>query len=142
MIFVIPIALWSDRLGTRKRVRMAAALMIITGVGLLTTVDGMMVWGAVSIAGLVRDGFMAVFMTAIIETKGVGATYAGTAIGLAMILSGLGGLIAPPLGNSLAAVAPAMPFVFWASLAVAGFLVLCLVRERGSSPKRETETNI
>lgn len=141
MIFVIPIALWSDRLGTRKRVLMAAALMIITGVGLLSVVDGVMVWGAVSIAGLVRDGFMAVFMTTIIETEGVGATYAGTAIGLVMILSGLGRLIAPPLGNSLATIAPAMPFVFWASLAAAGFLGLCPVRERGSSSKLETEAN-
>jgi ACS family D-galactonate transporter-like MFS transporter len=141
MIFVIPIALCSDRLGTRKRMLMAAALMIITGVGLLPIVNGLMVWGAVSIAGLVRDGFMAVFMTTIIETEGVGATYAGSAIGLAMILSGLGGLIAPPLGNSLATIAPATPFVFWASLAAAGLLVLCLVKEKSSSPKRETETN-
>jgi MFS family permease len=141
MVFVIPIALWSDRLGTRKRVLMAAALMIITGVGLLSVVDGLMIWGAVAIAGLVRDGFMAVFMTTLVETEGVGATYAGTAMGLALVLSGLGRLIAPPLGNGLAGIAPALPFVFWASLAAAGFLGLCLVRERDSSPKLEMETN-
>ncbi len=71
MICVLPIALWSDRLGTRKSVLMAAALMIITGVGLLSVVGGLLVWGAVTIAGLVRDGFMAVFMTTVIETEGV-----------------------------------------------------------------------
>jgi hypothetical protein len=108
---------------------MATALMIITGVGLLSVVDGKAVWGAVSIAGLVRDGFMAVFLTMLIETEGVGTMYAGTAIGLVMFFSGLGRLIAPPLGNSLATTASALPFVFWASLATVGFLGLLLVRE-------------
>jgi MFS family permease len=129
MVFVLPIALWSDRLITRKRVLMVAALILITGVGLLSVVDGEAVWGAVSIAGLIRDGFMAVFMTMLIETEGVGTTYMGTAMGLVMFFSGMGRLLAPPLGNSLAYKAPALPFVFWASLAVVGFLALLLVRE-------------
>jgi hypothetical protein len=120
---------------------MAAALMITVGVGLLSVVDGLLVWGAVNIAGSVRDGFMAVFMTALVETEGVGTTYAGTAMGFALALSGLGRLLAPPLGNSLGDIAPALPFVFWASLAAAGLLGLCLVRERGSSPRSEMETN-
>jgi MFS family permease len=131
MIFVIPIALWSDRLGSRKTVLMAATLMIVAGVGLLSIVDGMMVWVAVSMAGLVRDGFMAVFMTVLIETEGVGARYVGTAMGLVMIFSGLGGLIAPPLGNSLARIAPGLPFIVWAALAAAGFWRLYLLKERG-----------
>jgi cyanate permease len=129
LICVIPIALWSDRLGSRKPVLIVTALMIITGVGLLSFVEGMMVWVAVGMAGLVRDGFMGVFTTVILETEGVGATYAGTATGLVMVFSGLGRLVAPPLGNSLADIAPALPFVFWASLATAGFLGLFLVRE-------------
>ncbi len=129
LIFVVPIALWSDRLGSRKPVLMATALMIITGVGLLSFVDGMMVWVAVGMAGLVRDGFMGVFTTVILETEGVGAIYAGTATGLVMVFSGLGRLVAPPLGNGLADIAPALPFMFWASLATAGFLGLFLVRE-------------
>ncbi len=129
MVFVIPIAVWSDRLGARKPVLIAAALMTTVGVGLLSVVGGMMVWAAVGMAGLVRDGFMAVFTTAVLETKGVGATYAATATGLAMIFSGLARLVAPPIGNSLAAIGPALPFVFWASLAAVGFLGLFLVRE-------------
>lgn len=129
MISVIPIALWSDRLASRKRVLMAAALMTIIGVGLLSIVDGIAVWVAVGIAGLVRDGFMAVFMTMLTETEGVGTKYVGTAMGLVMFLSGLGRLIAPPLGNSLASTGSSLPFVFWASLAVLGFFGLFLVRE-------------
>jgi cyanate permease len=132
MVFVVLIASWSDRLGSRKGVLMAAALMIIAGVGLLSIVDGIMVWVAVGMAGLVRDGFMAVLMTMVIETEGVGARYAGAAVGLVMMLSGLGRLIAPPLGNSLANVAPGLPFTFWAALAAVGFWGLYLLKERGA----------
>jgi len=131
MIFVIPLALLSDKPGNRKRVLMVAALMIITGVALLAIVDGIMVWVAVIMTGLVRDGFMAIFMTMIIETKGVKAAYAGTAIGLVISFLGLGSLIAPPLGNSLAGIFPSLPFIFWATLAAAGFFGLYLAKEGG-----------
>jgi len=129
LIFVIPIALWSDRLGSRKKVLMATTLFIMTGVGLLSVVDGVLVWIAVGLAGLVRDGFMAVFMTMIVETEGVGATYAGTATGLVVAFSGLGNLVAPPLGNSLAGVAPSLSFIFWAALTVMSFFGLYVIKE-------------
>ena len=128
MIFVIPIALISDRLGTRRGILIPAALMAAVGFGLLSVVEGMLVWAAVLLAGLVRDGFMAVFMTAVLETEGVGPAYAGTALGLVMIFSGLGNLIAPPLGNSFAATAPGLPFLFWAFMALVGLTGLILAR--------------
>ena len=130
LICVIPIALWSDRLGSRKPVLMVTALMIVTGVGLLSFVGGMMVWVAVGMTGLVRDGFMGVFTTTILEVEGVGATNAGTATGLVMVFSGLGRLVAPPLGNSLASITPGLPFAFWAALAALGCLGLLLVKGR------------
>lgn len=130
MIFVIPIAVSSDRLGSRKKILVPAALMIVTGISLLSVVTGGAVWAAVSIAGLVRDGFMAIFLTTIIETEGIGAAYAGTATGLVMVFSGLGNVIAPPLGNSLAAAAPGLPFVFWAALAVVGLFGVVAAPDR------------
>jgi sugar phosphate permease len=129
LALVVPIALWSDRLGSRKKVLIAAAFMIAMGVGLLSVVDGVMVWMAVIMAGMVRDGFMAVFLTMIIETEGIGAAYAGTATGFVMVFSGLGGLLAPPLGNSLAHLSPGLPFVFWAALTVIGFLGIYAAKE-------------
>lgn len=132
MLFCIPIALWSDRLGTRKKVLVGAALMVAAGVGLLSVVQGPGVWIAVSMAGLVRDGFMAVFMTAILETEGVGAKFAGTATGIVMVFSGVGNLLAPPLGNSLAAIAPGLPFVFWSALTGLGLVGLLLTQEKRS----------
>jgi MFS family permease len=132
MICVIPIALWSDRLGSRKKVLIPAALMVTMGVSLLSVVDGLMVWAAVCMAGLVRDGFMAVFMTMIVETDGIGPAYAGTATGFVMVFSGLGSLLAPPLGNSLATTAPGLPFLFWALMTGAGLLGLYNAKERSA----------
>jgi len=134
MVCVIPIALLSDRLRTRKKVLIVAGLMIALGVGLLSVADGVLVWAAVITAGMVRDGFMAVFITSIIETDGVGAAYAGTATGMVMVFSSVGSLVAPPIGNSLASITPGSPFLFWAALTVVGFAGLLLAAERKASP--------
>lgn len=128
MAFVIPIALGSDRLGERRRVLITAGLMMTAGVALLSAADGLWVWLAVCLAGIVRDGFMAVFLTSVIETKGVGLAYAGTATGLVMVFSALGNLVAPPIGNSLAGVSPGLPFAFWAGLMALGVISLVVNR--------------
>jgi CP family cyanate transporter-like MFS transporter len=130
MLFVVPIAVWSDRLGSRRKVLLAATLAIIVGIGSLSIANGVAVWVAVAIAGMVRDGFMGVFITLIIETEGIGAMYAGTATGLVTAFAAVGHLLAPPLGNSLASLAPGMPFAAWAMLAMVGFLGLYLLQER------------
>ena len=128
MIFVLPIAILSDRLHSRKSLLLVAGLMAALGMGLLTFAQGALVWTAVLIAGFVRDGFMAIYMTMVIETEGVGPSYAGTATGFATGISGLGMVIAPPLGNSLAAWSPGAPFALWSALALAGLVCLVLVK--------------
>lgn len=134
MIFVIPIALASDRLGTRRGILLAAAIITAVGFGLLAVAQGPLVWAAVLLAGMVRDGFMAVIMTAILEIKGVGPSYAGSAIGIVMLVSGVGNLLAPPLGNSLASINPGLPFLFWSLLALLGLggLILAWSRRRAA----------
>jgi len=117
MIGTMPMALLSDRLGSRKTILFAATLMTAIGVGLLSVAGRPMVWASVLISGVVRDGFMAIFMTWIIETEGVGVTYAGTAIGLVATVSRLGSIFSPPIGNSFADVNLGLPFIFWAALA-------------------------
>ena len=128
MIFVLPIALWSDRLGSRKLLLVMTALMVAFGAGLLSFVSGLWIWLAVLTAGFVRDAFMAIFMTMVIETEGVGPTYAGTATGLTMAISGIGNVIAPPLGNSLASLSLSAPFGLWAGLSLLGMICLALVK--------------
>jgi hypothetical protein len=81
MFFVVPIAVWSDRLGSRRKVLLAAASTMVVGIGALSVAGGDGIWTAVVLVGMVRDGFMGVFITLIIETEGIGATYAGTATG-------------------------------------------------------------
>jgi MFS family permease len=135
LLAVIPLAWLSDRLGSRKKLLIAATVMAAAGIGLLSIVEGAVIWIAVLMAGAVRDGYMAVFMTTATELDGVGAEYAGTAIGLAMTLSRIGGLIAPPLGNSLAKVGPRMPFLLWAAMALLGLAVLGLARRDKAQTK-------
>ena len=129
MLFAIPIALFSDRVGSRRGVLMAAALLIGTGTGLLGFASGVLISVAVLLAGIARDGFMAITMTAIIEVKGVGARFAGSATGLAMSVLGFSNFFAPPVGNGLAKFGSALPFLFWAALVFLGFVAYLFLRQ-------------
>lgn len=122
MIFAIPIALLSDRLGSRRGILTAAALLIGIGTGLLGFTSGIMISVAVLIAGISRDGFMAITMTAIIEEKDIGVRFAGTATGLNMSMMGLVTVFAPPMGNWLAKFGNGIPFFFWAALVFSGMV--------------------
>ena len=121
MLFAIPIALLSDRVRSRRGVLMAAALLIGLGTSLIGFSSGVLISAAVLIAGISRDGFMAITMTAIIEEKSIGARLAGSAIGLNMSVMGIAGVFAPPIGNWLAGFGPGLPFLFWAALVFFGF---------------------
>jgi len=129
MLFAIPIALFSDRVGSRRGVLMAAALLIAIGIGLLGFVGGVLISLAVLLAGIARDGFMAISMTAIIEAKGVGARFAGSATGLAMSVMGLANFFAPPVGNWLVKFGSGLPFLFWASFVFLGFVAYLFLHQ-------------
>jgi MFS family permease len=128
LLFVLPIALWSDRLSSRKKLLFIMSLMFMTGIGLLTIVAGPLIWGCIILAGMARDGFMAVFITMILETEGVGPVYTGTATGFVMIFSGIGNLIAPPVGNRFAEIFPGLPFAIWAGFAVVGIFIMTFIK--------------
>ncbi len=131
-IATIPIVFLSDKLGSRKIVLLGAILITAISTGLLSVASGALIWVLVIMALLTRDGFMAVLVTMITETKGVGAVYAGTALGLTMTLSRLGGCISPPLGNSLASSAnPGSPFILWAAFGAVALFGCYFVKETG-----------
>ena len=121
LVCAIPIALLSDRLGSRRGVLMMAAFLIGTGTGLLGFASGAFVSVAVLVAGMARDGFMAITMTAITEEEGVGPRFAGSAIGLNISLMGIANVLAPPTGNWLAQFGAGLPFFFWAASVFTGF---------------------
>jgi len=131
MIAAVPLALLSDRLGLRKMILFVAILATAIGVGLLSISDGAMVWVAAILGSFTRDGFMAVAITMITETEGVGAAYTGTALGLAMTLSRMGKAFSPSAGNSLAGISPGLPFIFWAALDALALFALPFVKETG-----------
>ncbi|MGD8661283.1 MAG: MFS transporter [Desulfobacterales bacterium] len=135
MLCAIPIALFSDRVGNRHGVLMAAALLIAIGIGLLGFIGGVLISVAVLLAGMARDGFMAITMTAIIEVKGVGARFAGSATGLAISVMGVANFFAPPIGNWLTKFRPALPFLFWAALVFLGFAAYLFLRQPEPSKK-------
>jgi ACS family hexuronate transporter-like MFS transporter len=118
----IPITLLSDRLKIRRGFLLAGALLLMFGIGLTSVAGGWLVWVAVCLAGLMRDGFMALFMTAVTEIRGVGAALTGTAIGFVLMFSLAGQVFSPPVGNSLAGISSNLPFLFWAVLALLGFI--------------------
>jgi MFS family permease len=129
LICAIPIALLSDRIGSRRGVLMAAALLIGTGTGLLGIASGVLISMAVLVAGIARDGFMAITMTAVIEQKGIGARFAGSATGLNISLMGIAYVLAPPTGNWLAKFGSGLPFLFWAALVFSGFTAYFFLRQ-------------
>jgi NNP family nitrate/nitrite transporter-like MFS transporter len=129
MLCAIPIALFSDRIGNRRGVLMAAALLIAIGIGLLGFAAGVLIPLAVLLAGFARDGFMAISMTAIIEVKGIGPRFAGSATGLAMSVMGMASVFAPPVGNWLTKFGSALPFLFWAALVFSGVVAYLFLRQ-------------
>jgi len=123
-VAVIPLTLLYSRLGSKRVLLLSAVLMTIIGVGLLSIVDGALVWPLVILVGIFREGLIAILITMVMEVKEVGVVYAATALGLTQSLGNLGAFISPPLGNSLASINPSLPFVFWAALAVVALLVV------------------
>ena len=133
LLFTLPLTMLSDRLGRRRPLLLVAALMITVGFGLLSVAQGIFIWLAVICAGIMRDGYMATLMTLIIELRGIGPAFAGTATGVIMAISLTGAVVAPPIGNRLEAIGAGVPFLFWAALALVGWVALTAVREERRS---------
>jgi MFS family permease len=132
----IPLSILSDKIGRRKAVLYFAMFMVIIGVSLLALFGGAIAWPAIILAGIVQEAFFAISITMIIETKGVGAVYAGTAMGLTGMFAGLGGFFAPPIGNRLAEIEPRFAFLFWLLLVVAALVAFYFVTETGWKKKK------
>jgi cyanate permease len=128
---VIPMVLLSDRLGTRKGVLIFSSIVMPISLGLLPFAHGSTVWMLLIIGSLVRMGGTALFNTLILEIKGVGGTYGGTAIGLASTMGMFGAFMAPPLGNRLADINLGLPFIFWALLSALALIGFFFIKERG-----------
>jgi MFS family permease len=130
-VCVIPLSYLSDRLGSRKAILFPALVITIVCVSLLPVVDGGAVWAMMILAGIFMDGFMSLITTILLETEGVGAAYSGIAVGIVFTIVHFGSAISPPLGNSLASIGEAAPFIFWAFLSVVAVVTLSFIKETG-----------
>jgi MFS family permease len=130
-ICVVPLSLLSDKIGSRKLILFMALVVTIICFGILPVVDGNTIWLLMILSGIFMDGFMAIIVTMLLETEGVGPIYSGTALGVVFTISQIGSVVSPPLGNSLAGINPGLPFVFWAALSVFGLITLSLTKETG-----------
>ena len=108
---IIPISLLSDRLGRRRIFILSINTAAIIGLGLLSVAEGATIWVLIILIGIGRDGLMALACTSTIESKGIGALYSGTAIGLQQTILRIGMFISPPIGNSMASHGSGLPFI-------------------------------
>ncbi len=129
MLFVIPITMLSDHLQKRQPFLVTIAIITTMGVGLISVAEGAWIWILVIMTGLFRDGFIATFMTTVTETRKVGKQSLGTSLGLVRVLSSFGGLISPPIGNSIGEINPSAPFLFWAVLALLAALNFLFIKD-------------
>ena len=130
-LLVVPVSSLSDRIGRRKPVLLVGMAFSMLSVALIPFVDGAGVWVMVILAGMLMDGFMALFTTMLLETEGVGPALSGTAIGVVFTVAQLGSTISPPIGNALEAFGGQWPFIFWAVLGAVALIPFVFTRETG-----------
>lgn len=123
LITVIPMSIVADRFGWRRSVLVVGALFLTVGVSLLAFVDGWLILLVVGITGCAFDTFMAILNASILEVRGVGYLYTGTALGFGTMIRSFGGTFSPPIGNSLASIAPNIPFLFWGAAGLFAVLI-------------------
>jgi MFS family permease len=127
---VVPLSILSDRLQLRRGFLIFGALILSLGIGSLGVVEGALIVLVVAATGLVFDTFMAILNASVLEVDGVGHLYAGTALGFATMIRNLGGTFSPPLGNSLAAISPNVPFLFWGAMGLFGVFMFAVILKR------------
>ncbi len=138
MTGVLPLTRWSDKVGARRRFLVSEGLTTSIGVALASLLNGAGIWGAVALAGSVRDAFMAIMFAYANQIKGSGYASAGVAVGLLTSFVALGNLLAPPAGNSLAVFGANVPLMGWAGMIFIGSISLFLpvVFTRASKKKK------
>jgi sugar phosphate permease len=135
VVGVIPMMLISDKIRSRKTVIIVATAIVVLCVGLIPVAGKTGTWILLALCGMIRTGVSSLANTLIFEIKEVGATFAGTAIGLTNTLGMLGAFGAAPIGNSFSAFGDNAPLFFWAGLAAIALPLLFILKERKRTPQ-------
>jgi len=129
-IGAIPMVLLAEKFKAIKGMSLFSICALAVTLALLPFLNGFGIWLIIIFGGLGRSGLGSLINVMLLETKGVGSTYGGTAIGLASTVSMVGAFLSPPLGNSLASINQGLPFIFWACLTAAGVPLLLLIKSK------------
>lgn len=133
LIIAVLVAIYSRRLSSSRRLTIITSIVVTTGILLTGSVTGPWIAVAVIIAGIFRDAFMAMFFTYVAEVSRKIGVASGAALGFAMMMNGIGNVIAPPLGNSFEVVSKTTPFMIWAGMGVIGVTALIIIQQRKGS---------
>jgi CP family cyanate transporter-like MFS transporter len=125
----IPVVLIAERFSNRKGVMIISIVVMTSTMGLLPYIAGTGVWILLVLNGFFRTGLFALLNVTVLKNREVGAIYSGTAVGLVSTFGMIGAFLAPPLGNSLTALGPGLPFVLWALLSAMGLPLFLLLRD-------------
>jgi predicted MFS family arabinose efflux permease len=141
-ISVIPIATLSDRIGIRKAILVSGLVVMTASLTLIAFTGGPIIWVYMIASGVFMDSFMAIIVTMLMESEGVGIEHAGTALGLVFTIAPIGAAVAAPVGNSLARISPGLPFIFWAGLSVIALGTIAFTKETGWRKKKSLANKV
>lgn len=127
---IIPMVLLSDKIRSRKVILAISIISLTAILALLPYVNSTGVWLLIIIGGFLRSGGPSMINVMIFETKGVGGTYGGTAMGLSGAIGMVGASLSPPLGNSFAGISSGLPLLFWASLSILALVPLFFTKTK------------
>lgn len=130
-LFVIPLTILSDRIGSRKLGLFVGTLTATIGVGLLSVIYNEVVWVLIIVPGIFNAMVHALAVTMCLESEDIKAEYMGSAVGIMTAIANTGWVISPPIGNSLAYINFGLPFVFWAVSGVCGLIFIAFIKETG-----------
>lgn len=125
----------SDRIGLRKPVYIIGILIGCTSIFLFQVVGDTLLWIAVLGQGIGLAGVYSLSSTMVVQIRGIGPAYAGTALGLIMTITHLIAFISPIVGAKLAEIEPGRPFVLWAFLPMLAIISIIFIEETGARAK-------
>lgn len=136
----IPMAIISDRLGSRKAVLVPSLFLAAVTLGAIPFFDGPAVWVLIVLNGLLRGSMFPLLNSLVVEQEGVGARYAGTAIGVVLSLGMVGGSFTPPLGGAIADVyGEGAALLTWAAISMVSLAGFFFVKEAPLKTNRSIE---
>jgi NNP family nitrate/nitrite transporter-like MFS transporter len=136
----IPMGIISDRLGSRKTVLVPSFFLVAVTLGAIPFFNGTAVWVLIVVNGLLRGSMFPLLNSLVVEQEGVGARYAGTAIGVVLSLGMLGGSFTPPLGGAIADVyGGGAALLTWAAISMISLAGLFFVKEAPRKTNRSIE---